>query len=318
MFGRRQGPRTEMDAVVVRIFGGLDVLRAEQREIPQPGNDEVLVAVKTIGINPLDWKVRRGEAFADHFAGRPAVLGWDLSGVVSQVGRRVTSFASGDEVYGLGNFPAPAGAYAEYTTVPANDLLRKPDQLTHIQAAALPMSGMAAWQALFTDARISGSHRILIHGAAGGIGHIAVQLAKWAGATVVATASARNAEYLTRLGADEVIDYNAERAFEGVSAVDVILDLGGCTDNPELLSTLVRWGKHIVFCGRRSPSPRLKYFALRPDRQSLEKLANLVIDGTVRLSTTTVSSLESIAQAHSMSESGHVRGKIVVIGDAGH
>jgi NADPH:quinone reductase-like Zn-dependent oxidoreductase len=304
-----------MDAVVVRTFGGLEALRVEQREIPQPGNDEVLVAVKTIGINPLDWKVRRGEAFADEFAGKPAVLGWDLSGVVSDVGRRVTSFKPGDAVYGLVNFPAPAGAYAQYAAAPASDLLPKPEGLTHTQAAALPLAGMAAWQALFTDARITSSQRVLIHGAAGGIGHIAVQLAKWTGATVVASASERNAEYLTRLGADEVVDYNADRAFDGLSSVDVILDLGGCEDQPGLLSALVRWGKHIVFCGRRSPSPRLKYFSLRPNRQNLAKLSELVVQETVRLSTTTVPSLESIAQAHSMSESGHVRGKIVVVAD---
>jgi NADPH:quinone reductase-like Zn-dependent oxidoreductase len=312
MFGRKQSNGDAMSAVVVRSFGGLEVLRVERTEVPRPRSDEVLIAVKAVGVNPLDWKVRRGEVFTDAFGSPPLVPGWDVSGVVAQAGARVTSLTEGQEVFGLVNFPAPGGAYAEYVTAPAGEVLPKPEELTHAEAAALPLAGMTAWQALFKDGKVTSGHRVLIHGAAGGVGHIAVQLARWKGATVVASASARNLEYLSRLGADETVDYTAERAFEGLDWADLVLDVGGCSDNPDLMATLVRWGRYIVFCGRRTPSPRLHYFALKPDRKALATLAGLVANGTVRLTATSVPSLESIAQAHSMSESGHVRGKIVV------
>ncbi|MFP4485024.1 MAG: NADP-dependent oxidoreductase [Spirochaetota bacterium] len=312
MFGRKQRNGDTMVAVVVRSFGGLEALSVERAEVPRPRSDEVLIAVKAIGINPLDWKVRRGESFAEALGPPPFVPGWDVSGEVAEVGPRVTSLTEGQEVFGLVNFPSPGGAYAEYVVAAAGDLLPKPEGLSHAEAAALPLAGTAAWQGLFRDGKVTSGHRILIHGAAGGVGHIAVQLAKWKGATVVASASARNLEYLSRIGADETVDYTAERPFEGIDWVDLILDAGGCSDNPELMAALVRWGRYIVFCGRRAPSPRLHYFKLKPDRKALSMLATLAAEGTVRLTTTSVPSLESIAQAHSMSESGHARGKIVV------
>lgn len=301
-----------MRAVSVSRFGGLDALQVIRREVPQPRNDEVLLRVHALGINPLDWKLRGGDAFRDHFGVPPFVPGWDVSGEVVETGGRVTEFEPGAAVFGLLNFPAPAGGYAEYVSAPARELVRKPDALDHHSAAALPLAGLAAWQALFGEGRLSTGQRVLIHGAAGGVGHLAVQLAKRHGATVVASASGRNLEYLRGLGADETIDYTVDQPFANLDWVDVIVDAGGCRDNEQLLASLVRWGRYIVLCGQRSPSPRLQYLKLRPDLRTLGSLADMAADGSLQLTVTTVPSLEGIVQAHTMSESGHVRGKIVV------
>jgi NADPH:quinone reductase-like Zn-dependent oxidoreductase len=301
-----------MVAVRIHGFGGLDELHLEELPIPQPRHEEVLIHVAAIGISPMDCRARRGEVFTEALTPLPAVLGWEVSGTVASVGARVTDFVVGDEVFGLLNYPGPAGGYAEYVTAAAGELVRIPAGVSHGDAAALPLSGPAAWQSLFEVGKATSGHRLLVHGAAGGVGHIAVQLAKWKGATVVASASARNLEYLGGIGADEVVDYTADRAFENVNWVDLIIDSGGCEDNPELMQSLVRWGRHVVLCGKRTPSPRLEYFTLRPDTGTLEQVAELVAAGELRLNTTLVPGLEGIAQAHSMSESGHVRGKIVV------
>jgi len=301
-----------MAAVRIHEFGGLDELHLERVPVPQPGHDEVLIHVASIGINPLDCRVRRGELFAESLTPLPAVLGWEVSGTVAAVGARITSPAVGDEVFGLVNYPGPAGAYAEYVSTPAAALLQKPPGLSHVDAAALPLSGLSAWQSLFEAGKATSGHRLMVHGAAGGVGHIAVQLAKWKGATVVASASARNLEYLSGIGADEVVDYSAERAFENLNWVDLIIDTGGCEDNADVLGALVRWGRYVVLCGKRTPSPRLQYFTVRPDTGVLAELARLAAEGLLRLNTTSIPGLEGVAQAHSMSETGHVRGKIVV------
>lgn len=168
-----------MRAVRIHRYGGPDVIRLEETARPEPGPDEVLVRVLAAGVNPVDWKTREGRGAARRWSGErfPVVLGWDLSGTVEAVGRSVTTVRPGDEVFGLVRFPEPAGCYAEYAAVPADQVVVKPAALDHAHAAALPLVALTAWQALFDTARLTAGETVLVHAAAGGVGHVAVQLA---------------------------------------------------------------------------------------------------------------------------------------------
>lgn len=193
-----------MRAVMMRSNGGPQVLAVEDVAPPTPVLTEVLVRVRAAGVNPVDAYVRSG---AFPLVKPPAILGWDLSGVVEEVVPGVTRFRVGDDVFGMPMFPRAAGAYAEYVAAPARQLARKPTALDHVHAAALPLAGLTAWQALVDTANVSAGQRVLIHAAGGGVGHLAVQIAKARGAYVIGTASRSKYEFLRELGADEVLDY---------------------------------------------------------------------------------------------------------------
>lgn len=195
-----------MRAVTINEFGGPDVLTTGRIARPEPLPTEVLVRVHAAGINPVDWKTRAGHGMAG-LQTLPLILGWDVSGVVEEVGFGVTTLAPGDEVYAMPWFPRPAGAYAEFVTAPSRQFARKPDSLSHVEAAALPLAALTAWQALVDTARVTAGQRVLVHAAAGGVGHLAVQIAKHLGAEVIATAREPRHAWLKELGADETIDY---------------------------------------------------------------------------------------------------------------
>ena len=221
-----------MKAVRMHGYGGPDVLAYERAPLPTPAADEVLVRVRSAGVNPFDWKVRQGNFESTIAHSLPLIPGWDLSGVVEVVGRAVVEFVPGDEVYGMVDRTRD-GAYAEYLTARARHLAPKPRTLPHLGAAAVPTAALTAWQVLFGANGEPGSvglgkgQTILIHGGAGGVGSFAVQLARWRGARVVATASAAHVGFVRDLGADLVIDYH-EGSFERlVSGVDAVLDLVG-------------------------------------------------------------------------------------------
>ncbi|NEQ25679.1 MAG: NADP-dependent oxidoreductase, partial [Microcoleus sp. SIO2G3] len=213
-----------MKAVRIHSHGGPEVLHYEDAPRPIATEGEVLVRVHAAGVNPFDWRVRSGEI--PKTSQLPMILGWDVSGVVEEVGSGVTNFKVGDAVYALPNYRRQ-GAYAEYIAIDATEVAAKPTSLTHILAAAVPLAGLTAWQSLFDAAELKPGQTVLIHGAAGGVGSFAVQFAKLKGAYAIATASARNQEFLRELGADKVIDYQATRFEEVVGDVDVILDLIG-------------------------------------------------------------------------------------------
>src|SRR6266436_177428 len=195
-----------MKAIRIHNYGGPEVLKYEDAPRPKPQAGEVLVRVHAAGVNPIDWKVREGH-MKDFWPHKfPLILGWDLSGVVEELGRGVSRFKIGDEVYSIPD-PTRNGAYADYIVVRESELALKPNSLHHIRAAAVPLAVLTAWQALFDTAQLQPKQCVLIHGAAGGVGHFAVQLAKWKGAHVIGTASATNHEMLYELGADELIDY---------------------------------------------------------------------------------------------------------------
>src|SRR6266568_3704062 len=213
-----------MRAVVMSGYGGPEVLKVE--EVPRPSLilTEVLVRVRAAGVNPVDRYVRSG---AFPLLRPPAILGWDVSGVVEEVFPGVTRFRVGDEVYGMPFFPRAAGAYAEYVAAPARQFAPKPARLDHVQAAGLPLAGLTAWQGLVDIAGVTAGHRVLIHAAGGGVGHLAVQIAKARGAHVIGTASRGKLELVRSLGADEVIDYREVDFTAGVHGVDIAFDLVG-------------------------------------------------------------------------------------------
>jgi NADPH:quinone reductase-like Zn-dependent oxidoreductase len=218
-----------MKAITLSGFGGVDQL--VQQEIPTPAinENEVLIQVKAVSINPVDVKTRAGKGQAARLKDeQPIILGWDVSGIITEVGKDVTGFKAGDAVFGMVNFPGHGKAYAEYVAAPASQLALKPATISHEEAAATTLAALTAWQALVYHARIQAGQKVLIHAAAGGVGHFAVQFAKQLGAYVVGTSSATNKDFVLGLGADEHIDYKTQRFEEAVSGVDFVLDtLGG-------------------------------------------------------------------------------------------
>src|SRR5437868_946736 len=218
-----------MTAVRINNYGGPKVLNYQDARRPQPGQGEVLIRVHATSVNPIDWKVREGlmKDFWPHKF--PLILGWDLSGVVKELGRGVSRFKIGDEVYSLPD-PTRNGAYADYIVVRGSEVARKPNSLHHIRAAAVPLAALTAWQSLFDTAQLQPGQRVLIHAGSGGVGHFAVQLAKWKGAYVFATASTKNQDLLRKLGVDEPIDYTQQRFEDVARNIDIVLDtIGGET-----------------------------------------------------------------------------------------
>jgi NADPH:quinone reductase-like Zn-dependent oxidoreductase len=215
-----------MKAVCIYRYGGPEVLTYEDAPCPHPDAGEVLVRVHAAGINPVDWKIREGhlkEMLAHNF---PLILGWDVSGVVTAVGPGTTRLKVGDEVYSRPDVLRD-GAYAEFIVMKESEVALKPKSIDHLRAAALPLAGLTVWQSLFDAAGLVAGQSVLIHAAAGGVGHLAVQLAKWKGAHVSATASSRNHDFVRSLGADYVVDYETQRFEDAVQPVDVVFDTMG-------------------------------------------------------------------------------------------
>src|SRR3954471_19278720 len=219
-----------MKAVVMREHGGPDVLELQEIARPEPAPTEVLVRVAAAGLNPVDWKVREEPWLPDLMGETPLILGWDVAGTIEAVGYGVTRFAPGDRVFGMPWFPRLARAYAEYVTAPTRHFARTPDSLEDEAAGGLPLAGLTAWQALVDTAGVGDGDRVLIHAAAGGVGHLAVQIAKSRGAHVIGTARSDKHDFLRGLGVDEPIDYTAGPFEEAVGDVDVVLDLVGGDD----------------------------------------------------------------------------------------
>ncbi len=319
---------TTMKAARLHTLGDPDVLRYEDVPRPEPGPGEVLVRVHAAGVNPPDWYARRGFANVPESirvtVPLPLIPGTDVSGVVTALGRGVTEWTVGDEVYGLLRFPSLGGqGYAEYTTAPVADLARKPAGLDHVHAAGVPMAALTAYQILFDHAGLrpdAGPDRtVLVNGAAGGVGHFAVQLAKTVGARVIAVASGRHEEFLLDLGADRFVDYTVTAAEEVVQDVDLLVDAVGGPDAHRFLS-IVRRGGTIspVFLGDYHPD-RAKELGIdfrtgqvKSSGAQLTELGRLIEAGLVRVAVDSVYPLERAAEAHERAERGHIQGKIVL------
>jgi NADPH:quinone reductase-like Zn-dependent oxidoreductase len=300
-----------MEAVVMHETGDPDVLRLEEVEQPEPSEEEVLIRVHASSVNPFDWKQRRGVAEVS----LPAVLGSDVSGTVEV--SRAPDFAEGDEVFGMAN----SGAYSEFATAAAAVIAKKPAAVSHEQAAAIPVAGLTAWQALFDRGGLESGQTVLIAGAAGGVGHFAVQFAKHAGARVIGTGSSRNRDFVLGLGVDEYVDYTEQDVAEAVSDVDVVFDtVGG--ETTELLVPVLREGGILVTIAAAPPEDaarergaRAELLVMSPSSDQLARVAELVAAGDVRVELAEVLPLNEVQRAHELSESGHTRGKIVLTPD---
>ncbi|WP_435841715.1 zinc-binding dehydrogenase [Streptomyces griseofuscus] len=307
--------RKTMRAVVVEQWGGTENLVEREMPRPEPGLGEVLVRVHAAGVNPVDWKTRASGALIE-WGAVPAV-GWDVSGTIEAVGPGVGMFRPGDEVFGMPSFPRQAGAYAEYVVAPARHLAPKPAALTHVEAAALPLAALTAWQALVDTAGLRPGERLLVHAAAGGVGHLAVQIAKARGAYVIGTAGAAKHDLVRRLGADEVIDYRAVRFEDVVSDVDVVLDGLGAETAERSLKVLRPGGRLITLPGpddvpTAQDGVRALWMLVEPDHLGLREITALVERGALRPVIDTVVPLAEAAKAHEIGERGRTAGKIVL------
>lgn len=331
-----------MKAILCEHYGGAEVLQlADDLPTPRVGPNGVLVRVHASSVNPIDWKLRCGLLAAVRPVIFPVIWGCDLSGVVTEVGPAVTLFKPGDEVYGFKDgYVAKTyrGTYAEYAVVPEKSLAKKPARLSHEEAAAIPLAALTAWQALLNQGKLKPGQRVLIHAGAGGVGVMAIQIAKAFDAFVAATASTQNQQLLRGLGADQPIDYTQEK-IDGIRPkFDLVLDGVGQSVWPASFRALKFGGRLVTLAIPipHKPAGKLRFFSAaiaglaggtllgalggkglriiqgKPRGGDLEKINALIDAGKIRPVIEKIFSLDQIAEAHRLSEQGHVRGKLVV------
>jgi NADPH:quinone reductase-like Zn-dependent oxidoreductase len=297
-----------MQAAVIHETGGPEVLRLEDTDRPEPGDGEVLIRVRCASVNPIDWKNRTGLS-EDQL---PTVLGRDVSGTVEE--SRAEGFAEGDEVFGS----AASGGYAEFATAAADQIAKKPSGVSDEQAAGIPVAGGTAWEALHDRAGLESGQTALIAGAAGGVGHFAVQFARHAGARAIGTGSSRNRDFVLGLGADEYVDYTEQDVGEAVSGVDVAFDTVGGNTTQTLVPTVREGGILVTIAGgppedaARERGFRAELLVAQQTSEQLARIAELVSSGDVRVEISEVLPLSEVQRAHELSESGHTRGKIIL------
>jgi NADPH:quinone reductase-like Zn-dependent oxidoreductase len=300
-----------MRAVVMPDHGGPEVLELRDVEPPSPGAGEVLIRTAAIGVNPVDTQVRAGDWVPEEMGEPPMILGWDVAGTLD-----------GDRIFGMPAFPGLARCDAEFVAAPADQIARAPDSLSDEEAGALPLAGLTARQAL-DRAEVREGDRVLIQAAAGGVGHLAVQIAKARGAHVIGTARADKHDFLRELGVDEPVDYTAGPIEESISQLDVVVDTVSEDDAGLLasLATLTRGGRLVVIAGDLSDAvteaaeqqgKRAAEMLVAPDRSGLESLAALADEGRLRVVIEESFPLERAAEAHERLESGRVSGKLVL------
>ena len=309
-----------MKAIVQHELGGPEVLRIEEVPAPEPIPTEVQVRVRAVGVNPVDFKTRMGRGVSFVIGPPPFTVGWDVCGEVTAVGGGVTRFQVGDEVFGMPWFPREAGAYAEFVTAPSRHFEHKPHAFSVEEAGALPLAGLTAWQVVIDTLRVQDGDDVLIHGAAGGVGHLAVQIAAARGANVIATARAEQADFLAELGASQTLDYREDDFDQRVSELDSVIDFTGLYGERSL--AVMRPGATLVSV----PSgikPELQQLAeaghkratgilVEPDPVGLAGLCDLIERGKLEIEVGEVFDLERAADAHRHAEDSHGAGKIVL------
>ncbi|MFF1401897.1 NADP-dependent oxidoreductase [Streptomyces sp. NPDC058294] len=310
-----------MRAISQDVLGGPEVLRYVQVERPKPGPNQVLVRVRAAGVNPTDWKHRATGGFLGE---PPFVLGWDVSGEVVENGIGAAAFAPGDEVFGMLPYPFGHGSHAEYVLAPVRALTRKPASIDHVQAGALPLVSLTAWQALTEHADVRPGQRVLIHAAAGGVGHVAVQIAKARGAYVIGTASAGKHGFLREIGVDEPVDYRSTDVTEAVRDVDVVLDTLGGETAVRSLRTLRPGGVVVSILPGGSQdfydeAERLGVRGVRmlvdADRAGMRAVADLAESGKLTATIAGTFPLSDAAKAHELGDTGRTTGKLVLLAD---
>jgi NADPH:quinone reductase-like Zn-dependent oxidoreductase len=312
-----------MKAVVMREHGGPEVLELQEVKRPEPFPTEILVRVAAAGTNPVDWKTRQEPYLPAIQGDPPLILGWDVAGTVEEVGGGVTRFEPGDRVFGMPWFPRLGRAYAEFVTAPSRHFARTSDALSDEQAGGLPLAGLTAWQSLVDTAGVGEGDRVLVHAAAGGVGHLAVQIAKARGAHVIGTARAAKHEFLRELRVDEPIDYTEQDFEEVASEVDVVVDLVGTEEYGLCSLRSLREGGLLiqvpggvgdaVATAARDQSRRASGILVEPDHAGLESLAALAGSGQLKVEIDETFPLGRAAEAHEQLESGRARGKVVLI-----
>ncbi|WP_300605078.1 NADP-dependent oxidoreductase [Trebonia sp.] len=306
-----------MRAIRQEVLGGPEVLHDVEVARPEPGLSQILVRVHAAGLNPTDWKHRAHSVF---LGPPPFTLGWDVSGVVEATGYGVTIVKPGDEVFGMLPYPHGVGSHAEYVTGPARAFALKPASLDHVQAGALPLAGLTAWQALADTAHVSAGQRVLIHAAAGGVGHLAVQIAKARGAYVIGTASAGHHELVRGLGADEMIDYHVTDFATAVGDIDVVLDPISGDYSARSLRTLRPGGVLVSLLPFAPDIPaeaarlgvRAQGMLVEYDHGGMTAIADLVTAGQLRPVIAAAFPMADAAKAHELGDTGHVAGKLVL------
>lgn len=311
-----------MQAYLLHKAGGVDNLILSDIETPTPKADEVLIDVKAISINPVDVKIREMPKLLDQVYGtdRPLILGWDIAGVITDVGQNITDFKEGDKVFGLPNFPGHGNAYAEYVTAPAEQLAKIPDNISFEEAGATTLAALTALQVLAP--RIKAGDKVLIHAGSGGVGHYAVQIAKHLGAYVISTSSASNRDFVLSLGADEHIDYKTQDFEEIVSDLDFVLDaIGGEVLEKSL--TVTKDGKSIISLPTPEFSDKAKtyakehnidvsFFNVTSNGDDMHTLKKMLEDGTLKANVDKTFAFTDLADAHRQVESNRTVGKTIV------
>lgn len=306
-----------MKAMRIHEFGGPEVLELNEIAIPEPAADEVLIKVYATSVNPVDWKIREGQR-KEKFPGTlPLTLGWDVSGVVEKAGDKVRNLQIGDEVYSRPD-PTRNGTYAEYVVVKANQVGLKPKSIDHINAAAVPLAGLTAWQGLFKYGQLLRGQKVLIHAAAGGVGTFAVQFARWKGAYVIGTASENNLDFIKQIGAHEAIDYKNETFENKLHDIDLVFDTIGGDTQKRSLKVLKNGGRLITTLKPENQDEaklkniHIEGFMAQSDPKDLQQIADLIDEGQVNPVISMVMRLEDAMRAEQISEEGHTRGKIVL------
>ena len=312
-----------MKAVVLKGFGSAWNLAVSDQPVPDISDNEVLVRVKAIGINPVDIKTRTGKGLAGALKDfDPVILGWDISGTIIKTGSEVTLFGNGDEVFGMINFPGHGRAYAEYVAARETHIAKKPSNVSHEDAAAASLAALTAWQVLRYKSGIKSGYRVLIHSAAGGVGHYAVQMAKHLGAWVAGTASAGNKDFVLNLGAEQVIDYEKQNFENQLHDIDFVLDTIGGEYSDRSLNVLKPGGTIICIPSGSSDNISEKAaergltgsrFLVESNGHHMKEIADLLAKGIIKSFVSKTFNLEDIKAAHQQIETHKTRGKIVVI-----
>ena len=312
-----QSPAPMMKAVVVHEYGGPEVLKMEKVPWPEPKEDEIRIRVVAAGVNPVDALIRSG-VFAKFFKSKlPLVPGYDIAGTVEKAGAKVTKFKVGDPVFAYIGVKE-GGGYAEYAVASENEAAAKPKSLNYIEAAAVPVAGLTAWQALIDTAKLSSGQTVLIHGGSGGVGSFAIQIAKARGARVIATASTQNQDLLKQLGADIAIDYTTTKFEEVAQNVDVVLDSVG-TDTLTRSYGVLKKGGYVVSLVAKPDARELEQFGIhgspinvQPNSDELATLGKLIDEKKIRVIVSQVLLLTDAAKAQAQAETHHTRGKMVL------
>jgi NADPH:quinone reductase-like Zn-dependent oxidoreductase len=305
-----------MRAVTISKYGDQSVLTYGDIERPKPKPDEILVHNRAVAVNPVDWKIRNGlgEMFGLHL---PIVLGCEIAGTIEEIGSAVQDLRSGDAVYGYVSLQRNGG-YAEYTIAKPDEIAPKPESLDFDNAASVPVGALTSWQAIFDTANLRAGQKILIAGASGGVGSMAVQLAKTKGAFVIATASGKNEEFVRSLGADEFVDYTRVKFQERVHEVDVVFDTVGGETLDRSFETLRRGGYLVTTVMPPSNEKAENYgvhasmIGVQPSSKQLREINQLIAEGKLKTHVATVLPLSEVRKAHQLSENGRTRGKIIL------